>query len=257
VVLASLTWQSWECENWSVLVSNKEIEMDTKDLFLLKKQFEARLLSLENDVKRAFLPMADVAYAPFPVAMYSFATVDYFSSFWAGWNDIRNRPRSDRRSQTKRMADFLEKYLIYPQKESQLAVTIWRHKLMHTAEPRELANEDGKTHYGWSISDQDERHWELVAEADGTVREREASKAKFGGHTIGKAEIEELAKTKPETVIVGTGTSGMATVSPDARLYGRESKLNLVVLPSSEAIAKLNQLMDEGKRVAALIHITC
>ena len=142
--------------------------MDTEDLFHFKKLSEARLRSLENDAKRAFLPMADVAYAPFPIVMYSFATVDYFSSFWAGWNDRRNRPDSDKRSQTKRMADFLEKYLTYPQRESQLAITIWRHKLMHTAEPRKLASEDGKTLYWWSISDHDQRHWELVAEANGT-----------------------------------------------------------------------------------------
>lgn len=112
--------------------------------------------------------MADVAYAPFPIVMYSFAIVDYFSSFWAGWNDTRKRPSSDKRSQTKRMADLLEKYLLYPQKESQLAVTIWRHKLVHTSEPRVLTDKDGKTRYGWSISDKDERHWELI-EAEGTL----------------------------------------------------------------------------------------
>lgn len=79
----------------------------------------------------------------------------------------------------------------------------------------------------------------------------------FGGHSIRKNEIEELAKTKPETVIVGTGTSGMAAVSGDAQAYAREAKLDLVVLPSSEAIGKLNQLVDEGRRAVALIHITC
>ena len=92
---------------------------------------------------------------------------------------------------------------------------------------------------------------------DGTVKEREASKVVFGSHAIRKGEIEELAKTKPETVIVGTGTSGMAAVSQDAQVYAREANLGLMVLPSSEAIEKLNQLMDEGKRIAALIHITC
>ena len=45
---------------------------------------------------------------------------------------------------------------------------------------------------------------DVVVLPDGTVKEREASKAKYGGHSIGKSEIEELAKTKPESVIVGT-----------------------------------------------------
>jgi hypothetical protein len=91
---------------------------------------------------------------------------------------------------------------------------------------------------------------------EGIVKAREASKAMFGNHTVTKDEIEELARTKPETVIIGTGTSGMAAMSEDAQAYAREAKLNLVVLPSAEAIEKFNQLVDE-MRVSALIYITC
>ena len=111
--------------------------------------------------------------------------------------------------------------------------------------------------FGSIVIDGKEYSYDVVVLPDGGVKEREASKAMFGGHSITKNEIEELAKTKPETVIVGTGTSGMAAVSQDAQAYVREAKLNLVILPSSEAIQKLNQLVDEGKRVTALIHITC
>ena len=111
--------------------------------------------------------------------------------------------------------------------------------------------------FGSIVIDGKNYPYDVVVLADGTVKEREASKAMFGGHSIRKNEIEELAKTKPETVIVGTGTSGMAAVSDDAQDYVREAKLDLVVLPSPEAIEKLNQLMDKGRNVAALIHITC
>lgn len=92
---------------------------------------------------------------------------------------------------------------------------------------------------------------------DGTVREREASKAYFGSHAIKRSEIEKLVKTGAKTMIVGTGTDGLASVSTDAEGYAREAKLNLVVLPSSEAIENLNELLDKGEHVAALIHITC
>lgn len=109
-----------------------------------------------------------------------------------------------------------------------------------------------------SIAIDDKQYgYDVVILPDGSVKEREANKAMFGNHAITKGEIEELAKTNPETVVVGTGTSGMAAVSEDAQAYAREAKLNLVVLPSSAAIEKLNQLVDEGKRPAALIHITC
>ena len=111
--------------------------------------------------------------------------------------------------------------------------------------------------FGSIVIDGKQYGYDVVVLPDGTAKEREASKGMFGSHAIKKGEIEELAKTRPETVIVGTGTSGMAAVSEDAQAYAREAKLNLVVLPSSEAIEKLNQLVDEGKRAAALIHITC
>jgi hypothetical protein len=99
--------------------------------------------------------------------------------------------------------------------------------------------------------------YDVVVLPDGTVKEREASKAMFGDHAIKKTEIEELANAKPDSIIVGTGTMGMARVSPDAEAYAQQVKLNLIVLPSSNAIDKVNQLRDEGKPVAALIHITC
>ena len=111
--------------------------------------------------------------------------------------------------------------------------------------------------FGSIVIDGKQYAHDVVVLPDGSVKEREASKAMFGSHNIRKNEIEELAKTKPETLVVGTGTSGMAAVSGDAQAYAREAKLNLVVLPSSEAVEKLNQLIDEGKRAAALIHITC
>jgi hypothetical protein len=133
--------------------------MKTKTFLEAKQKFQKRITSLENDARRAYYPIDGIAYAPFPIIMYVFATIDYFSSFWAGWNDKNNRPEEDKRSQTKRISDFLEKYLIYPQKETQLAINIWRHKLMHTGEPRILGLKN--TYYTWLIASQVENHMTL------------------------------------------------------------------------------------------------
>lgn len=46
-----------------------------------------------------------------------------------------------------------------PKKKAQLAVTVWRHKLMHTGEPRLL--KENFTVYNWSISDQTNKHWTI------------------------------------------------------------------------------------------------
>ena len=92
---------------------------------------------------------------------------------------------------------------------------------------------------------------------DGMVRERKGGLWKFGSHTIRKEEIEELVKANPEVIIVGTGTNGRAKLAPDADSLVQETKVDRAILPSQEAVEKLNQLVGEGKRVAALFHITC
>ena len=92
---------------------------------------------------------------------------------------------------------------------------------------------------------------------DGMVSERKGGFWKFGSHAIKKADIEELIRAKPELLIVGTGTNGRARIDSDAEISAAEATIKLLVAPSSEAINRLNQLIDEGKRIAALIHITC
>jgi hypothetical protein len=92
---------------------------------------------------------------------------------------------------------------------------------------------------------------------DGVVRERKGGFWKFGSHAIKKTEIEELVKAKPEVLIVGTGTNGRARVDSEAEASAKEANIELLVAPSSEAINRLNQLVDGGKHIAALIHITC
>lgn len=92
---------------------------------------------------------------------------------------------------------------------------------------------------------------------DGRVKEREPGKGRLGSHRITSSEIENLCQTQPEVILVGTGASGLARLSDDAEVYQQQARLNLVVLPSSEAVKKFNQLAGEGKRVAAIFHITC
>jgi hypothetical protein len=104
--------------------------------------------------KNAFNPPQ---VAPFPAAMYCFSTLDFFSSCWAGWNDGSSKSTNPSRpatkaNQTVRMTDFLVHFLHYGKKEAYLAICLWRHKMMHTGEPRRLenANKTGEF-YNWSI----------------------------------------------------------------------------------------------------------
>lgn len=133
------------------------------DIGRARDLFRDRIDSLEHDTNRCFWPISDPG-APgpafFPAVMYCFATIDYFSSFWAGWN--RHAPQDQ--NQTDRMAAFQEKYLLYPRKEGQIAIHFWRHKLMHTAEPRRLRDPVTNEEYLWSTGASKQHHMRLVAE---------------------------------------------------------------------------------------------
>lgn len=75
--------------------------------------------------------------------MMCFAYVDLFSALWRG--DVNTS------GQSKRMVDFIGRYLRYDGEAAEVAVTIWRHKLMHTARPRALEIEGSGKRYYWLL----------------------------------------------------------------------------------------------------------
>ena len=97
---------------------------------------------------------------------------------------------------------------------------------------------------------------DILIFADGTVKKRKGGFLMFGSHEIKRRELEELSQGQPETVIVGTGTNGAARITPEAESWAKGKKLSLLVQPSYDAVAKVNELAEQQK-VAALIHITC
>jgi hypothetical protein len=97
---------------------------------------------------------------------------------------------------------------------------------------------------------------DILIFTDGTVKKRRGGFLMYGSHKIKKQELEELSQGQPEIIIVGTGTNGAAHIAPEAENWAKGKNLSLLVQPSYDAIAKLNELA-EHKKVAALIHITC
>ena len=114
-----------------------------------------------------------------------------------------------------------------------------------------------KLSYGSIVINGKKHMRDVLIFADGTVRKRKGSFLVLGSHNIRKEEIEQLAQAEPEVMVIGTGTHGNARLASDIKDWARESNLILIVQPSYEAIIKLNELTEQGKKVAALIHITC
>ena len=98
---------------------------------------------------------------------------------------------------------------------------------------------------------------DLVLLPDGTVKQRKGGFWIFGSHDLKKMEIEELSRAGAEEIVIGTGTNSRARLSTEATSYATQAQLQLHTLPSYEAVPKFNHLVDLGKRVAAIIHITC
>ena len=98
---------------------------------------------------------------------------------------------------------------------------------------------------------------DILLFADGTVKKRKGGFLMFGSHKIKKQELEELSQGQPEIIIVGTGTNGAAHIAPEAESWAKGKNLSLLVQPSYDAVARVNELAEQKKKVAALMHITC
>ena len=86
----------------------------------------------------------------FPYTLYGymmtlFARIDLLSAYWAG--------DASTKGQTLRMIDFMDKYMSSNREANSVAVQMWRHKLMHTSEPRNLLDERTNKVYRWLL------HW--------------------------------------------------------------------------------------------------
>ncbi len=111
--------------------------------------------------------------------------------------------------------------------------------------------------FGCIIIDGNKHRRDVLLFPDGTVCERKRGFWRFGSHSIKKEEVEELIEAGPDIFVFGKGVYSRAKLSSDAARYLKESKTELIILPSRKAVQKWNELSEKGKRAAALIHITC
>jgi hypothetical protein len=93
--------------------------------------------------------------------------------------------------------------------------------------------------------------------ASGKIKKRKKKpvKAQYGtSHKIGPAELNKVCKGGPEVLVIGTGHSGSAALTPDGEEFLSEHGIRVVAVPTPQAIEEFNRA--EGRK-AALIHVTC
>jgi len=76
-------------------------------------------------------------------------------------------------------------------------------------------------------------------------------------HLFQKIDVESLLEENLETVIFGTGKSGLAKVSDELQVFIQEKGIELIFFPTDQAVEKYNEMRQGKKKVVAFLHLTC
>jgi len=76
------------------------------------------------------------------------------------------------------------------------------------------------------------------------------------GHRLSLEDLEDVIRTRPDTLVVGTGYFGRLKLDPDLRETLARKGICLVADLTGKATEEFNRLRETGKVVAAL-HLTC
>jgi len=93
-------------------------------------------------------------------------------------------------------------------------------------------------------------HHDVYVLPSGRVEEREY------GHTFTRGQVEHVLEEKPEVVVIGKGTSGLAHLSSDARAVLENKGIEIIEDETPAIVNKFNEL-TKTKKLAAIIHVTC
>lgn len=101
---------------------------------------------------------------------------------------------------------------------------------------------------------------DILIHADGSIGKRLKKLSKHlreeYGHTpLSDTELIPLLEEGPERILVGTGQYGDLPITPEATklLEGRKAK----VRPTPDILPILEKHLSRGKRVVAILHLTC
>jgi hypothetical protein len=76
------------------------------------------------------------------------------------------------------------------------------------------------------------------------------------GHTFTRDQVEHVLKGNPEVVFIGKGTSGIASLSPDARALLEKKGVRIIEADTPDMVDAFNELA-KTKGAAAIVHVTC
>jgi len=114
-----------------------------------------------------------------------------------------------------------------------------------------------KTKFGSITIAGDKYEHDVVIRLNGKVekRRKKLSKELFGtSHIISLAEAEYVYEDGANWIIIGTGQSGMAKLSPEAADFFQKKRCTVKLLPTPQAVRCWNETEEA---VIGLFHVTC
>jgi len=78
------------------------------------------------------------------------------------------------------------------------------------------------------------------------------------GHNVCVEDVSDLLRRGGfEIVIFGTGAYGVCRVSEDVINELKKRGVDVIVCNTHDAVQKFNELVKQGKKVVACLHLTC
>lgn len=114
--------------------------------------------------------------------------------------------------------------------------------------------------FGWLIADGTRYAHDVVITIEGTIvpRPKHLSQKYGGWHTaLGPEEIETAIAGQPEILIVGCGHFGVLPIRSETRALLAQRRVEMETHKIGEAMKRYGELARAGKRVAAVLHLTC
>jgi len=94
---------------------------------------------------------------------------------------------------------------------------------------------------------------DLIIFPDGNVADSWRRKS---GHRLSIDDIQSLLESEPETIVAGTGASGLMRPENGLEKTLAKKGIEFSAAPNQQAIELYNELISK-KRVAACFHLTC
>ncbi len=127
---------------------------DANEVIKFSREFvKNRINSLEKDVKYCLIDSNSlVKYAPFPALLYCFSTIDLLGSLLEG--DASRK--ADTSNNSKR---YMKIFMNYTIEQTNLLIDIFRHKLVHLAQPQFVYTDNQGKKITWRYyHDNPEKH---------------------------------------------------------------------------------------------------